>query len=185
MCTVHECFFKGSWKLFAVHKDVWAGLKMGRTYVNLTELEKLLSSVPIHCFTSRPQYWHYVKILSRRDSLCKIFVRCCPPADTVISGHLSTPQYTHKITEIKSSCAHLPSCTKRLYSAGWNTGLCPILPPILRQAFGLQTPMISQWIVQLKGLIHKDTWSNVKKGVGKTRSHPFEEKSLYNNSFQV
>lgn len=47
MCTMHQCFFKGSRKLFVIHKDVLTGFKKWvGAYINLIELEKLLSSVP-------------------------------------------------------------------------------------------------------------------------------------------
>lgn len=37
-----------------------------------------------------------MKILSQRDGLCKVSVRCCPVAGTGVSGHVSAPEYTKK-----------------------------------------------------------------------------------------
>lgn len=47
MCTMRQCLFQAPEKLFIVQEDIWAGFKKWvGAYVNLVELEKLLSSVP-------------------------------------------------------------------------------------------------------------------------------------------
>lgn len=160
---MRQCFFKGPGKLFVVHEDVWTGFKTRvGACVNSVELEKLLSSVPWHCFTGRPQYWHYVKILSQRGSLCKVSVRCCPVADTGMSRHLSTTQYTKKNPTQHKWNLHMHACLASesnftVLAEMLGRWLCPMLPPIPRQEFALHTHVISQWIVQVKDLIHKDT----------------------------